>query len=494
MAKRARNRIQQIGFGIVVGLIALAFVLVFGQPSAGPGRVAVAEVNGEVVRVDAYEFFRAQIENLQRPLQPPGGSDRAFSEQLDRLALETMLRRYILAQDARALGLRVSDEEVRREICEQPVLQTDGRCDPELFRRFLTRVGFDTERSYTQELRRDLLVRKLTRLLTSPVRISDQAVLDGLRRAQVELRLHYAISRGDAFAAELTVPPEDAAAFAEAQPDRIAAAYEARRDEFQQPESIRARHMLFTGDDALERAQEARRRLEAGEDFVALATRLSEDEATAELGGDLGFFPRGRMLEAFEEAAFAAQPRTVVGPVGTERGQHLIRVEERRPGIDRSVAEVGPELAAELLRQDLARAAARGAAERMTALLAAGKAFAEAALEAGLEAEVTPFFRPSEPLVPGIGQVPGLVEAALALTPESPHSRWVFGSQDAFYAVSLAERREPDEQALAAELEPARERLLAVARNRVVESWYRRRREEIEQAGGLTRFPQSTGG
>ena len=336
MANRARNRIQQIGFGIVVALIALAFVLVFGQPSGAPVRGPIAEVNGEIVPRDAFEFFRARLENQQRPLQPSGGSDRAFAEQLDRIALESMLRRYILAQDAAALGLRVSDEEIRREICEAPVFQTDGRCDPELLKRFVVQTGFDSERSWTGELRRDLLVRKFTRLLTSPVHVSDQAVLASLRRAQVELRLHYAVARRAAFIEQIEVLEPDALAFAAAQPERIAAAYESRRDDFQRPEAIRARHMLFTGEDALERAQKALGRLEAGEDFVSLATRLSEDEATAELGGDLGFFPRGRMLAPFEEAAFSAQERTVVGPVETERGQHLIRVEERRHGRERN--------------------------------------------------------------------------------------------------------------------------------------------------------------
>ena len=93
--------------------------------------------------------------------------------------------------------------------------------------------------------------------------------------------------------------------------------------------SVRARHILFatTG---LDVAQRVKARLQRGDiAFEAAAIQYSTDESNKAQGGDLGWFGAGRMVQAFEEAAFSAPIGTVVGPIETQFGHHLILVEER---------------------------------------------------------------------------------------------------------------------------------------------------------------------
>ena len=71
-------------------------------------------------------------------------------------------------------------------------------------------------------------------------------------------------------------------------------------------------------------------RLEAGEDFATLATEASQDSSAAQ-GGDLGYFPRGKMVASFEDAAFALQPGEISGIVESPFGLHIIKVEDRQP-------------------------------------------------------------------------------------------------------------------------------------------------------------------
>lgn len=102
--------------------------------------------------------------------------------------------------------------------------------------------------------------------------------------------------------------------------------------------ALRARHILIgqRGQSEAERA-EARRRaeqlladLQAGRiSFAEAARRHSQDPGSAQRGGDLGYFTRGMMVRPFEEAAFAARPGQIVGPVETEFGVHLIQVTGR---------------------------------------------------------------------------------------------------------------------------------------------------------------------
>jgi len=102
---------------------------------------------------------------------------------------------------------------------------------------------------------------------------------------------------------------------------------------------IRARHILLRvpaeatqaqRDSVKQFAETLRQRAAAGENFAALATQHSEDPGSAQRGGDLDYFGRGRMVAPFEEAAFKLQVGQISPVVETPFGYHVIRVEDRR--------------------------------------------------------------------------------------------------------------------------------------------------------------------
>ncbi len=105
-------------------------------------------------------------------------------------------------------------------------------------------------------------------------------------------------------------------------------------------DSVRARHILLTFPDPATQAQvdsvvnlaiELKNRTMAGESFEALARRYSEDPGSGPLGGDLGYFGPGAMVQPFEEATYALEVGAVSDPVQSSFGLHVIQLVDRKP-------------------------------------------------------------------------------------------------------------------------------------------------------------------
>lgn len=114
--------------------------------------------------------------------------------------------------------------------------------------------------------------------------------------------------------------------------------YLAKPELYSKGEEVNASHILVSFDgrsweEVNERVSEIQAKLDAGEDFYALAKSYSEDPSVERNGGTLGFFGKGAMYPSFEKAAFAMQePGEVSEPVVSSFGVHFIRFEGRRAG------------------------------------------------------------------------------------------------------------------------------------------------------------------
>ncbi len=107
-------------------------------------------------------------------------------------------------------------------------------------------------------------------------------------------------------------------------PDEEAKKYfEENKDEFI---AVRASHILLETE---EKGKEILEKIDKGEDFKTLATEESTDEGSAQNGGDLNYFKKGKMVKEFEDAAFKLKPGEVSDLVKSQHGYHIIKVEDR---------------------------------------------------------------------------------------------------------------------------------------------------------------------
>lgn len=140
--------------------------------------------------------------------------------------------------------------------------------------------------------------------------------------------------------------------------------YQENPARFEQPESVRASHILFsTRDNATQQelpedkkaakkklADDVLKRARGGEDFAKLAKEYSDDPGSKETGGEYTF-ARGRMVPEFEAAAFALTPGQISDPVTTQFGYHIIKLSEKIPAKKADFDKVAPELKEGLAQQ-----------------------------------------------------------------------------------------------------------------------------------------------
>jgi peptidyl-prolyl cis-trans isomerase C len=124
--------------------------------------------------------------------------------------------------------------------------------------------------------------------------------------------------------------------------------YNANQKYFNQPEKIRAGHILIIVDPAAEKSQkdsafkkieDIYQKIKAGEDFGLLAKKYSQCPSSAK-EGDLGFFQRGQMVKPFEDVAFSLKPGEVSGIVTTQFGYHIIKTTEKKTSYEDAKSQI----------------------------------------------------------------------------------------------------------------------------------------------------------
>jgi peptidyl-prolyl cis-trans isomerase D len=479
-----------------VGAVFVLYLGIGGGFRGGGGADTVVDVDGR--RYTARDVYRLR-QNWEAERRRESGDaydPEKMGELLDEMAASTLMRMALLAREAEQLGLRASDEEIRDYLRRIPgAVDESGRLNQATITDHAERQ-FGSVRGFQEALRDELLIQKIGRLLSGSVAVSEEEAREALRHRREEVRIAFVRLDASRPVEDLEVSEADLEAFLSTDAERVRTAYDERSAEYDRPEQVRARHILVrlpedadadTEAAARERIEAIAKRIREGADFVDVALEVSEDPGSKEQGGDLGFFPRGRMVKPFEDAAFALEPGMISEVIRTTHGLHLIRVEERKAATVVPFEEARDEIARDLIRSDHAVETARGRAEELAAAVREGRTLVEAAREAGLTLERTELIRRRpDGHVPGLGAVPELLTAAFALTEERPSSARIFPLRDSqFVLIQLLERSNPSAEELDPLLEEERKRLVTERRAQLEQLWIADRRDALAERGRL---------
>ncbi len=435
--------------------VAIVVVFIFwgmGGIVSGEKAQVVARVNNDAIA--PADFTRA-YNNLLRLYQDVY-KDNFKPELVKALdlkgrAVDQLIRVSLLRQEANRIGLSVDDAEVRDAIAALPAFQQDGRFNKDLYVRVL-RVNKLTPGEFEDSEQEELLVNKLQNLITAGVHVSEAEVRARYNLDNEKVNLRFIKFDAPAFIPEVKLGDADVQAYYDKnketfrEPDRVRveyvlyspdkfaneaqasdaevqAYYDEHRAQYDKPEQVHARHILFrfapnaTEDEKAKvrsHAEEVLAKVKAGGDFAALAKQYSEDSSAAQ-GGDLGSFPRGKMVAPFEQAAFSLSPGQTSDLVESPFGLHIIKVESKEEARTQPLDEVRTQIT-DKLKQQKARDLARARAEADRAKASAGESLANIAQAAGLSVSTPAPFAQTDAIA-GLGRSPELAKAAFAASP-----------------------------------------------------------------------------
>jgi peptidyl-prolyl cis-trans isomerase D len=377
--------------GVVLGAIALVFVF-WGINWTLSAPTYAAKVNGtEISSNEVRQTYQQQLAQIERQSGAP--LDDAMRNEIKRRVLDEYVNSEALVTRADDLGYRVSDQELLAEMSKIPAFQVDGKFDQAHALAVLNAQG----RSVSEIeglFRRDAKLRQL-----------DMALDASSFATPTEMREFRALTRQQRELAWLTV---SAAKYAEgATPDDAAvkAYYDAHKADYMTPETVnlryvelslaqleskisvddaqlkayyeeqktktpdrfvqaeqrRVRHILLSVNDPKEdaavkaKAEGLLKRALGGEDFSKLAKEFSQDPGSAAQGGDLGWSERKVFVGPFGDAAFGMKVDEIKGPVKTQFGYHILKLDGIQPPAVKSFEASRAELETEYKRNEAER-------------------------------------------------------------------------------------------------------------------------------------------
>ena len=373
---------------LVLFLTPLALVGIEGYFSGGKSEDTAKLVNGQ-------EISKKELETLTKTFKEQylayaNGDETLLNQSfIQNKAMDTLVARTLLLQQAEELGISLSDAQIEQMVAQQPSFQENGKFSESLYSNYLRSVGM-TSQALIANLRQDHALKMLTSTFMDYALVS-KLDIEQIANLQTEQRtLHLASIKLDDYKKNVKVTPQE-----------IAAYYNKHQNSFKQVASVDVdyvvltpanvapantqvteaelqqayatfveaqkkdakplvKHILIAADtrsdaEAKKLANDVAAKIKAGMSFAQAAAQYSDDTESKAKGGVVDAYAKGVFGDAFDQAVASLKSAQVSAPVKTQYGYHLIETEA--PSIKLPSFETEkPRLLAELQKNKSANA------------------------------------------------------------------------------------------------------------------------------------------
>ncbi len=341
---------------LILFLTPLALVGIEGYFSGGSKDTATT-VNGTDISKKEVEQLTSSLK--EQYLAYANGDETLLNQNfINNKALDTLISRQLLLQQADKLGISLSDQQLVHMIQQQPSFQQNGQFSEALFSNYLKSIGM-TNRDFIENLRKDHALKMLSSTFTDYALVSKMDIKQ-IADLQTEQRtLQLASIKLDDYKRGIKVTDAEVAAYykkhssmfkqvtsvdvdyvvlspanvkgtsTEVSDAEIQQAYNEFVQKEQQAAQPAVKHILITVDGRTEAkakklVEEVAAKIKAGTSFADAATQYSEDPASKAKGGEIAVYQKGVFGDAFDQTVASLKAGQVSAPVKTDYGYHLI--------------------------------------------------------------------------------------------------------------------------------------------------------------------------
>ena len=345
---------------LILFLTPLALVGIEGYFSGGKSEDTAKLVNGQ-------EISKKELESLSKTFKEQylayaNGDETLLNQSfIENKAMESLVARTLLLQQAEELGISLSDAQIEQMIAQQPSFQESGKFSEALYSNYLRSVGM-TSQALIANLRKDHALKMVTSTFMDYALVS-KLDIQQIANLQTEQRtLHLASIKLDEYKKNIKVTPQDIAAYynkhqnafkqvasvdvdyvvltpanvapanTQVTDAELQQAYSAFVDAQKKNAQPLVKHILITVDtrsdaEAKKLATEVAAKIKAGMSFAQAAAQYSDDTESKTKGGVVEAYAKGVFGDAFDLTVASLKPAQVSAPVKTQYGYHLIETE-----------------------------------------------------------------------------------------------------------------------------------------------------------------------
>jgi peptidyl-prolyl cis-trans isomerase D len=404
---------------ILLALIVVSFVFWFSAPQ-GDTTQDVARVNGTSIRdTDYFELYRRVARANERRMGRSLTDDEEAG--LKSQVVDSLVRKEVIYQEGKRLGMEVSDSELLQRIKRDPQFQLEeGKYDSRRYKDYIRRRGVSAAK-IEDEFRKELMIEKMGWLIGYGGTVSEAALREDYKKQASVIDVQYARVSPGAVQGSIEVTPGEVASWVAANTEAIQAAYDAEFEQsYNQPEKLQLSvirlQKMEDGPNIAELEEilrGVREEIAGGADFVEKARMWSEDASVME-GGDMGLRSVATLPAEVRQAAAGMAVGALTDVISTERDVRIFKLVDRVEPNVIPLEEVRDEIALRLIRAEKAPERARElAASVLSAWTESGAPPVELLEAAGLTVQSTGP-RPFESDVGMTGPPDDMMAAALA--------------------------------------------------------------------------------
>jgi peptidyl-prolyl cis-trans isomerase D len=408
--KASSNWLGKAIMSVVMGVLILSFA-VWGIADIfkGFGQSTLAKIGSTEISTEQFrQLYTEKLQQLGRQFGRPLTMDQARAFGLDRQVLQQAIAEAALDEEARRMGLGMSDAETMRMIYADPNFKgVSGAFDPQRFQATIRQFGF-TEQRYIADQRRVSLRRQIAGTVSAGLE-PPKVMIEALSRFQNEQRSVEYVKLDTAQAGTIDAPspetlaayfddhktqfrapeyrklsfvivnPEEIGKWASVSDEDAKKRFEERRATLGTPEQRQVSQIVFPNADE---AAAARSRIASGTSFEDLAKERGLNPADV----DLGTIAKSAIIDpAIADAAFSLPSGEVSQPVQGRFGVALVKIGKIEPGVEPSYESVAANLKKEIAAER-ARAQVADLHNKMEDERGGGAVVVEAAQKLGLAA------------------------------------------------------------------------------------------------------------